>query len=822
MSAWKIWVPTAATNIVFNPSAEQNNTNIASFGGSSITYDTTQARYGDYSLKIVPGGTNRGASWTTQAAANAIHYATFYVAGTISGTLQVTTNAGSNYNAAAIIGGSTGGWVRYGAQIPAAQANGSALMSIRNTANETWYVDAVQLEQSSYYTTYIDGDRRYNTGGLRGLYNWTGHRNASTSTRDAQERGGGIEYDLLDNYGLDVIQYTGAGLAPVINNTQGLALLPGAAFQSTKTLPRTVALTASLVSPTLAGLHSLRKALIDLIKPDGVRGAQPFVLGYTGSNSGKPVYCQFRYADGLGLGVLGQGETFLELPVPIVLTAVDPYWWEDNRETASLGFVDTLTNVNRVLGRVNGRWGKLGTGFNNTCYSSAYDPTTGRIYFGGTFTTANGVTVNSITYWDPRLATFVAMDLGVEPTKQVLAIAIAPNGDVWIGGNFTTVGTAAVAAKGLAKWTLATGAWSVPTATSAGFASVNSLVIDSLGNLYGGGSFTTFAGIASTLNIWKYDGSAFTALGTGANGTVAGMAVWIDGTSIYIAGTFTTANGVTVNRSGYWNGTTFVAIGGGLNGGATCVTIARNGNVYYGGSFTASVTTTTSMSFIGMWNGTSWAPLSTGATGSTIYSMTFGPDGLLYVCGFYNTIGPFITTWPGVWNGSSWQLLDLNTTSGTPQVLTITALPNGDLYEGDDTAGTRIVGSATVSPTNTNTVSVYPTFTLFGPTSGTCTLQGIQNLATNQIMQFNLTINTGEVIGIDLTPGSKVVASVWRGYLPGQPLPTSDFANWRLQPTRSDGAAGNSIVNFVTGTTTGAVFVMHWPVVHWSVDGAAA
>lgn len=832
MGIWKVIIPTAATNLVLNPSAEiATPANYAAHNSATISRETTVARFGDYCYKILTNAvTNRGLSLTTQALGNADHYITFYIYGWTGGTFQVSCDAGANYNNASIIGGATGGWVRYGVSIVAAQCNASVATIIRisSPSDNFVYLDAAQVEQSAYYTTYIDGNRANspiygeNTGSL---YGWNGHRHASTSFRDAQERGGGRERDLFDDYGIDIIQQTGTGMPPVMNNLQALALQPGAAFQSTKTLPRQVALISAIQSTSLANYHSKRQDLIDLIKPDGVRGAQPFVLGYAGANSGKTVYCRFRYADGLGTGAIVGGPDFLEFQIPLALLAVDPYWIEDNRETATLGFVSTLTSVNAVMARVNGLWQKLGTGFNGDCSCSAYDPTTGRIYFGGSFTTANGVTVNRICYWNPTTATFTAMDAGVG-ASSVLAIAIAPNGDVWIGGTFATVGSGAAAAVGLAKWSLAGSSWSVPTATATSFSSVKALVIDGSGNLYGGGDFLNYSGNANCDRIFKYTAAgAFAATGTGMSDSVSALAVGIDGTSIYVGGVFVSGNSVTLNGMGYWNGTTFVAMGGGLGSAVNCLAIARNGNVYAGGNFTASGSPAVSLAGVGMWNGTGWAPLSSGVTGGAggVYFMYFGGDGLLYVSGGYTTVGPFTTGMPAVWNGSNWQLLDIESASPPSFFYTFLVLPNGDLYLGMSSgAYTFIVGSPTTAIVSTNTVSVFPNFTILGPSSATMTLQAIQNLSSDQTLRFNLVVNLGERLLLSLQPGAKRMVSDWRGVLPGQPLPTSDFANFRLQPTRADGAATNTIITFVTGTTTGALFLMHWIVGHWSLDGAAA
>lgn len=833
MSNWKILMPIAGVNWVLNPSAEKTG-NFSTYNSSSVTRLTTVARFGDYSYFVNNTTTNAGLFLTLKALDNDIYWVTCYIYGTITGSMRASLNAASTFNTMAVIGGSTGGWVRYGVQIPAAQANASVTCHIISTANEDWYVDAIQVEKN-IWTTYHDGNRGEsviygeNTGSL---YRWAGARHASVSYRDAQERGGGRVMDLEDDYGLKVQQTPGAGMPPLISNTQGLSLQPGAAFKNTKVLPRQLTLVAETHNTSWAGYHSERKDLIDLMKPDGVRGSQPFLIGYAGANSGRIVWGRFRYADGLGIGDVSGGATFLENHIPLQLLAVSPFWIEDNRETATLGFYETLTGVNRVMARIDGVWQKLGTGFNGTsCFASAYDPTTGRVYFGGDFTTANGVTVNRICYWNPVTATFVAMDGGVGGVgKVVYDIAISPNGDVWVGGDFLTVGTAATAAVGLAKWDTEAQSWSVPTATATSFVSVRALLVNRRGTLYIGGDFATFGGAANTARIAAYStAGAFSALGTGMDGAVYALAEGnvssgaTSTTKIFAGGSFTTGNGVTLTRVGLWNGTTFTAMGGGVNSTVRKLAVNRDGKVYVAGDFTASNTPAVTMNKIGIWNGNAWYPLGAGADNS-IWAMDIGPDGMLYVGGEYTTIGPFTTHLPVKWNGSSWQLLDINSASTFDTAFTFTALPNGDLYVGSNSVVDMIIGSNTASASvaSTNTAAVFPNFTLIGPTSGTLTLDSITNLSSNQTMYFDLVINLRERVLISLQPGNKRVSSDWSGIIPGMPLPHSDFANFHFLPARADGAVTNNIKAFCTGTVTGAVFLAHWIVVHWSADGAAA
>jgi hypothetical protein len=78
------------------------------------------------------------------------------------------------------------------------------------------------------------------------------------------------------------------------------------------------------------------------------------------------------------------------------------------------------------------------------------------------------------------------------------------------------------------------------------------------GELYVGGKFTTAGGVSAS-NIAKWNGTAWSALGsgitgsnTGSNSQVTSMAVYNG--ELYVGGDFTTAGGVSANYIAKWNG----------------------------------------------------------------------------------------------------------------------------------------------------------------------------------------------------------------------------------------------------------------------------
>ena len=116
--------------------------------------------------------------------------------------------------------------------------------------------------------------------------------------------------------------------------------------------------------------------------------------------------------------------------------------------------------------------------------------------------------------------------------------------------------------------------------------SVSALAVDATGTLYAGGYFTV-AGNMRVCFIAKWDGSNWSALGSGMNGSVSALAVDASG-NLYAGGYFTVAGGVTVNNIAKWDGSSWSALGSGMNGYVKALAVDASGNLYAGGLFTAA------------------------------------------------------------------------------------------------------------------------------------------------------------------------------------------------------------------------------------------
>ncbi len=99
-------------------------------------------------------------------------------------------------------------------------------------------------------------------------------------------------------------------------------------------------------------------------------------------------------------------------------------------------------------------------------------------------------------------------------------------------------------------------------------------------DIYFGGGFTSIGGIEANY-IAKWNGTEWSALGTGLNGSA--LAIVVSGSDVYVGGQFSTAGGVTVNQIARWNGTLWSALGSGTTSGQDVNALALIGTDLYAG-----------------------------------------------------------------------------------------------------------------------------------------------------------------------------------------------------------------------------------------------
>ena len=128
-------------------------------------------------------------------------------------------------------------------------------------------------------------------------------------------------------------------------------------------------------------------------------------------------------------------------------------------------------------------------------------------------------------------------------------------------------------------------------------------------NLYAGGYFTTAGGVPAN-NIAKWNGSAWSALGSGMSTATCRHALAVSGTDLYAGGDFTTAGGVPANYIAKWNGSAWSALGSGMDGTAVYALAVSGTDLYAGGYFTTAGGV--AANHIAKWDGSAWSALGSG------------------------------------------------------------------------------------------------------------------------------------------------------------------------------------------------------------------
>ncbi|GAB3877662.1 PE family protein [Hymenobacter segetis] len=352
-------------------------------------------------------------------------------------------------------------------------------------------------------------------------------------------------------------------------------------------------------------------------------------------------------------------------------------------------------------------WEPLGTGlgFSANTYTRvshlALDGL-GNLYAVGDFFVAGGVPVTRIAKWDG--IAWSALDAGLN--SSVTGLATNGAGTIYAAGYFTQAGS--VPAAGIARWD--GNAWSAVGTGIPRPGAASSVAADASGNVYVGGTFSfPAAGGGTITNIAKWNGTAWSALGTGTNGMVSRIAVAPNGT-LYASGTFTAVGGQPAPSGvGRWDGTAWTGLPLPPDPIATTFGLAvdGSGNVYvgrgfgqgYGGTAAGAVT---------KWNGTAWTSLGTGTSGSV---SALAPTAAgVYVGGGFWTVGdgskvmnnlgyfsspavPFLTAIsPG--SGAVGSTLTLTGTGLTGAVVTFSGTSNNTVRTGFavNAAGTQLTG----------------------------------------------------------------------------------------------------------------------------------
>jgi len=214
--------------------------------------------------------------------------------------------------------------------------------------------------------------------------------------------------------------------------------------------------------------------------------------------------------------------------------------------------------------------------------------------------------------------------------------------------------------------------------------------------LYVAGEFLVAGGVP-VRNIARWDGSAWSAVGTnvrggGLNNRVQTLAVFDDGTgpALYAGGFFSSADGTAADNLAKWDGTAWTGVASISGSGVWALETFDDGGgtaLFVGGNFWS--VDGVSVANVARWDGTVWTPLAAGLGGSfdTVFTLAGEPGNgqtKLYAGGDFTHSGGTLMYRIAAWDGSSWSDLDLGVQTGSSGLTTVSSLAffSGDLYVG--------------------------------------------------------------------------------------------------------------------------------------------
>lgn len=813
---WRIVKPDGMTNFALNPSAETTG-NFTAEGGTTVTRVTTFSHYGLYSYRVQTNNDDEGIEITLSSLSNAAHFVTMRVRGKLPPVWDWSLDD-STYLRPELLETLDAEWTLYGARFPASQANGSTKLSIHQNGNGDgdFYLDGIQVEDNTYWTMYCDGTQP----GCE----WNGTADASTSTRSAVSRAGGIVQDLWSEYGFFAEEIIGAGAAVQSLNVRSFATLPGGELSGSKIEPREFTIIGRFIGESEADLHAKRQELLEELSLDTYPASQPVLVNFTGAIVQKQISVIYqggleaRLNVSIGKFQVESDDEWRILSrwtekVSIQFLAPNPFWLEIGESSELLDTNDSVT-FNAIAGRLRstGQWDNLNVGsapaVSNLVRVIIEGPDK-KIYIGGYFEDWNGVANrNFIAAYDPSTDSWETVGGVGDVNDNIEDMAFGPDGTLYIVGAFTNVDGVG-AADYIAQWSGS--AWSAvgtPNVGAAAFVDIDAIAFDTDGNLYVGGNFTNLANVANADYFAMWDGSSWTAVGSG--GTAWVDAIAIDSkNNIYIGGSFANWAGVAAaDLLAVWDGSSWAALNNwSFSGGFQIYDmLVDESDLLYVGGDVEGMGGVDDADYVAAYNGTSFFALGE-SVDDNVLTMDYY-NGSLYVAGSFGSLRfPVSIDLPArvaKWNGASWSFLDAAFPLTANHYFALAVVnpdpvvqQNVNIYVGTrDPGSSDIAGSTTVA--NSGTTEVYPVvkFTRSGGTSAR--IFTVRNETTGKELLMYYALQDGETLTIDLSPTGKSIISSFYGSRLETILANSDFGSFSLIP---DDNNVTSFVNVAGGPT---------------------
>ncbi len=324
------------------------------------------------------------------------------------------------------------------------------------------------------------------------------------------------------------------------------------------------------------------------------------------------------------------------------------------------------------------------------------------IYAGGNFFSAGGVSTSTLVKWNGT--GWVAVGPSVVGNVSDLVVHDDGSGtgpSLFASGVLSVSG---VTTGGIARWNGSQ--WSALGSGPDGI--INDLqVFDDGSNagpqLYAAGQFVTIGGV--TVNrVARWDGQAWHALSTGLPGTVTSLAVFDDGSGngpeLFAAGVISIPGAIAK-----WNGNAWLSLGAGVNGTVRTITAFDDGTggaLYAGGGFTSAGGQPAAS--IARWKNGAWSAVGSGVNGEvrTLAPLVNGTTGerFLFAGGNFTQAGGAPSSRMARWNGQSWSDIGANFNAAVTRIVPLDpGLGGGDIL--------FIVGDFTTSPSGDPSFARY-------------------------------------------------------------------------------------------------------------------
>jgi hypothetical protein len=247
----------------------------------------------------------------------------------------------------------------------------------------------------------------------------------------------------------------------------------------------------------------------------------------------------------------------------------------------------TFTDISGTLANNIAKWDgsmwlPLGSGLSYTGATTVstlcvYD---NELYAGGTFTNSSVTTVNYIAKWDGSNW----QPVGGGTDGKVLSLCVFDN-KLYAGGTFTQAG--GVPVSNIAVWDGTSWADVGGGVSYTGATTVSTMQVYDT-TLYVGGTFDN-AGGSPVMNIAKWDGTGWSDVGggvqyTGAT-TVSTLAMTVFQNELVVGGVFDIAGSIASPYISKWDGSAWSPLGTGMNNSVTTLETLQD-TLYAGGTFT--------------------------------------------------------------------------------------------------------------------------------------------------------------------------------------------------------------------------------------------